>query len=467
MTAYNTSPDWVKDAIFYQIFPERFANGDSKNDPSGVFQWGTAPTQSNFMGGDLQGILNSLPYLSSLGINAIYMTPIFIAQSNHKYDASDYFKIDPIFGDLDLLKKLVSVAHEHNIRVVLDAVFNHCGDGFWAFKDVIQNGEKSEYKDWFILNGYPIQQNPPNYQTCGGVGYMPKLNTNNPMVQKYLLDAAAYWLQETGMDGWRLDVPWKVPMEFWRAFKNKVKQIRPDAYIVAEAWRDSLNWLQGDTCDGVMNYPLRECILDYCARDAMDAEDFDHFVKRLFATYGSGAPFQLNLLGSHDTSRLLTLCGGDSARAILAFIYLFTSIGAPMIYYGDEIGMQGENDPDCRRCMEWDPSKWNTPIRNTVEKLIELRKNHASLRSGRYETRLTFNGVYAYQRTSEDDQAVIVLNPREFRRNISIPLADENIIMDWIDVLSGIVYSCTRNQILIPELLSKQGLILIPFTKKS
>jgi cyclomaltodextrinase / maltogenic alpha-amylase / neopullulanase len=467
MIDQTNSPDWVKDSIFYQIFPERFANGDLGNDPLGVFPWGSSPANNNFMGGDLQGILDNLPYLSSLGINAIYMTPIFIAESNHKYDTSDYFKVDPIFGDIDLFKKLVAVAHENNIRVVLDAVFNHCGDGFWAFKDIFQNGKNSKYYDWFILNGYPIVQNPPNYQTCGGVAYMPKLNTNNPLVQQHLLDVAAYWLQETNMDGWRLDVPWKLSMDFWRAFRKIVKQIRPDAYIVAEAWRDGLNWLQGDTADAIMNYPLRECILDYCARDAMDAEDFNHFVMRLYETYGHDAPLQLNLLGSHDTARILTQCDGDSSRAILAFISMFTSVGAPMLYYGDENGMLGENDPDCRRCMEWDPSNWNQNIRNVILKLIELRRNHTAIRRGSYEALLTFNGIYAYRRIFSDDQVIVVLNPREYRSNILIPVPDENTPEEWIDVFSGIVYSCNRNQIQIPDLLSKQGLILIPHTKKN
>lgn len=453
-------PEWVKDTIFYQIFPERFANGDLNNDPAWVQPWGTPPSSQTFMGGDLQGILDHLPYLRELGINAIYTTPIFAARSNHKYDTSDYYKVDPAFGDLELLKKLVNTAHDQGIRIILDAVFNHCGDGFWAFQDVMKKGKSSQYYDWFQLGDLPVKQDPPNYQTCGGASFLPKLNMNNPQVRRYLLDVTAYWLKETGIDGWRLDVPWKVPLDFWREFRQTVKSIRSDAYIVAESWRDPLYWLQGDTCDAVMNYPYRDYILDYCVRDAMDAEDFDHFTRRLLTEYGVFAPVQLNLLGSHDTTRLLTLCRENSARAILAFLCMLTGVGAPMVYYGDENGMSGENDPDCRRCMEWDPEKWNDTIRSAVQKLISLRHAHPALRAGSYESLLTFNGVYAFRRILNDDQVVVVVNPRNMQEKLCINLHGMGDC-EWVDVLSNQHYTCNAGQITIPKLEAQQGLALI------
>ena len=458
------APEWVQDAVFYQIFPERFANGDPSNDPAWVLPWGTPPTPLSFMGGDLQGILDHLPYLRELGINAIYTTPIFAARSNHKYDTSDYFKVDPAFGDLELLNRLVKAAHANGMRVVLDAVFNHCGDGFWAFQDVMAQGSASQYRDWFILSDLPIEQNPPNYQTCGGAGFLPKLNLANPAVRRHLLDAAAYWLRETGMDGWRLDVPWKVPLDFWREFRQVVKGIQPDAYIVAEAWRDPLYWLQGDTCDAVMNYPFRDYVLDYCARDTMDAEDFDHYVRRLQSEYGAAAPVQLNLLGSHDTPRLLTLCRENPARAVLAYICQFTGVGAPMIYYGDENGMSGENDPDCRRCMEWEQVKWNSTIRVALQKLIALRHTHLALRCGSYEPLLTFNGVYAYRRRLGDDQVLVVTNPRDARSELRISLPNE-ADHEWVDVLSEQRYASSAGQLVLPELGAQQGLVLIPLER--
>lgn len=463
MPDYDNSPTWVKDAIFYQIFPERFANGDPGNDPASVSPWGTPPTPENFMGGDLQGILNKLSYLHDLGVNAIYLTPIFKAHSNHKYDTCDYFLVDPHFGDIPLLKKLVTAAHDYNMRVILDAVFNHCGDGFWAFSDVVANGSNSEFCDWFVLHDIPVIQNPANYQTCGGAVFLPKLNISNPAVRKYLLEVAIFWIREVGIDGWRLDVPWKVPLDFWREFRQVIKENYPDAFIVAEAWRDGLRWLQGDTCDAVMNYPLRDYILDYCARDAMDAEDFDHFVTRLNETYGPVALSQLNLLGSHDTARLLTACQGDVSRAILAFICMFTGVGAPMIYYGDEIGMSGDNDPGCRKCMEWNPENWNQTVFGVIQKLVKLRKEHPALRSGEYQTLLTFNGVYVYRRCQGDDQVIIVTNPREHRTNLSINIPSSCKNQAWIDVFSGTVYFSDEEKLHLPELLSRQGLILLPF----
>ncbi len=464
MNAMNTAPDWVQDAVFYQIFPERFANGDPGNDPAWVLPWGTPPTPQTFMGGDLQGILDHMPYLRELGINAIYTTPIFAARSNHKYDTTNYFKVDPTFGDLDLLKRLVRAAHDNGMRIILDAVFNHCGDGFWAFQDVMARGSASQYRDWFVLDDLPVTQDPPNYQTCGGAGFLPKLNIANPEVCRYLLDAAAYWLKETGMDGWRLDVPWKVPLDFWREFRQVVKSIRPDAYIVAESWRDPLYWLQGDTCDGVMNYPYRDYILDYCARDAMDAEDFDHFTRRLLADYGPLAPAQLNLVGSHDTARILTVCGENSARAGLAFLCLLTGVGAPMIYYGDENGMSGANDPDCRRCMEWDATKWNRGIRGAVQKLIALRRAHPALRAGSYESLLTFNGVYAFRRWLDADRVVVVINPRNAQKGLRIPLPGEGD-GEWVDVLSGRRFTGRAGQLVLPILEAQQGLALIPLNR--
>ncbi|PKO19029.1 MAG: alpha-glycosidase [Chloroflexi bacterium HGW-Chloroflexi-10] len=460
------SPAWVRDAVFYQIFPERFANGDPSNDPDWVLPWGTQPTPLSFMGGDLQGILDHLPYLKEMGFNAIYLTPIFAALSNHKYDASDYLKIDPQFGDLALFKKLVSDAHQQGIRVVLDAVFNHCGDGFWAFQDVMQHKEKSVYRDWFHLTAAEIEQTPPNYQTCGGAGFLPKLNLQNADVRNYLFTVAEYWLKETGMDGWRLDVPWKAPLEFWREFRQVVKKVNPQAYIVAESWRDGLYWLEGDTCDAVMNYPLRDYILDYCARDAMDAEDYDHFVKRLLEQYADQAAVQLNLLGSHDTERILTSCNQDVERAMLAFICMFTAVGVPMVYYGDENGMSGKNDPDCRKCMQWDTAQWNHRIRALLKTLIALRNEHPALRDGAYTTLLTFNGVYAYLRADSNDKVLVVINPRVLRSNVKIQIegALQNVPVKWRDVLSGEVFSIQDGNLCIPTLAEKQGLILIAET---
>lgn len=451
-------PDWVQRSVFYQIFPDRFANGDRGNDPSGTQPWGAAPTPESFFGGDLQGILDRLPYLEELGANALYLTPIFKARTNHKYDASDYLQVDPAFGDLALLRKLVAAAHQCGMHVILDAVFNHCGDGFWAFEDLRANGAASRYKDWFYGRGFPLRQDPPNYQTCGGAAYLPKLNVDNPEVRDYLLKVATYWIEQAGIDGWRLDVPWKVSLDFWRQFRQAVRRANPQAYIVAETWRDTAPWLNGDTCDGVMNYPLRDYILDFCVRDTMDAEDFDYFCRRLFEGYGASAFYQLNLLGSHDTPRLLTLCRGDAGRAALAMAAQFTLPGTPMVYYGDEAGMEGGNDPDCRRCMEWERTQWDGRIFDLTRRLIRARGEHPALQAGSFEPLLTFNGLYAFRRRLGEDEAVVVINPRTAYPNLEVPIATGH--GEWYDLLSGKCFRANEACLAVGSIPEKSALIL-------
>jgi glycosidase len=462
MITYTTDLDWVNDAVFYQIFVDRFANGDSTNDPPGIVPWGSLPTRDNFFGGDFQGILDHLPYLENLGVTALYLTPIFKAPSNHKYDSSDYLTIDPSFGSCQLFRQFVDEAHSRGIRIVLDAVFNHSGDGFWAFEDVRKKGASSKYASWFFIDDYPIIQDPPHYQTCGGVRYMPKLNTTNPEVKEYLIKAATYWMESYGIDGWRLDVPWKASMDFWRLFRERIKKIRPDAYIVGEVWRDPRPWLQGDTCDGVMNYPLRNYILDYCIFDTMDAEDFDYEINLLRQANGDSAKFQLNLLGSHDTPRLLTLCKEDIARVILAVTFLFTYVGTPMIFYGDEIGLLGGNDPDCRKCMSWKETEWEHRLVNIYKNLIHIRYNHPALRRGDFLPLLIYNGIYAYLRRLEDDEVIVILNPREERHQIKIPLGNLNIKGKlWQNILGEGTFKVMDNHLQIETLPSKSALILI------
>jgi cyclomaltodextrinase len=459
----DSIPDWVQDAIFYQIFPDRFANGNPHNDPPYVSPWGTLPATNTFCGGDLQGILNRLPYLEDLGVTALYLTPIFRARSNHKYDTCDYLEVDPAFGDLNLLRQLVSACHKREIRVVLDAVFNHCGDGFWAFQDLMEKGASSAYQGWFFPMNFPVTQNLINYQTCGGTGILPKFNLANSKVREYLLGVAGYWIEQAGIDGWRLDVPWKAPLDFWREFRQTVKQANPEAYIVGEIWRDPTPWLVGDTCDGIMNYPLREIILDYCVRDCMDAEDFDYFTTRLRQQYGPSAPYQLNLLGSHDTARLLSLCGGDQQRARLAAVAQFTALGAPMIYYGDEIGLLGENDPDCRGCMPWDEAAWNSDLRQFYQQLIQLRKAHPALRRGNFEPVLVFNGVYAYRRFTPEEEVLVVLNPRQSYMDLTIPIPAQSAnVSHWRDLLNGSIISREKDGLRFAPLPARSANLLQP-----
>lgn len=378
------TPDWLADAVFYQIFPERFANGDPTIDPPGVERWGAEPTRDNFFGGDLAGITEHLDHLVSLGVNAIYLTPIFQADTNHRYDATDYFSIDHRLGDLDAFRVFVRESHARGIRIVLDAVLNHCGEGHPAFRDVMHREADSPYVNWFSVEGFPVVQHPePNYRTCSGCWYLPKWNAYNPEVRAHHLDVARHWIAE-GIDGWRLDVPYFINHTFWREFRDVVKEAGDDLYIVAEEWRDPEEWLQGDLADGTMNYTLRDLVLAFTADRSLDAQGFADGMNALTERIPEPARrAMLNLLGSHDTERLLTRHGGDREATILAFRLLLASEGAPMIYYGDEVGLEGENDPGCRGTMPWDESVWRDDILEAVRSATAMRAAEPALRRGR------------------------------------------------------------------------------------
>lgn len=354
-----TTPDWVKHAVFYQIFPERFANGDPANDPENVQPWETPPTPRNFMGGDLRGIIQRLDYLADLGITALYLNPIFQASSNHKYNTYDYFRIDPHFGDLATFHELITRAHQHNIRVILDGVFNHCGRGFFAFHDVLENGAASPYLRWFHIKKLPLhaydEKHPANYQGWWNLRSLPKFNTEHLPVRRYLLSVGRYWIEQ-GADGWRLDVPGDIAdHSFWQEFRQVVKQVNPDAYIVGEIWEDGLPWLDGTQFDAVMNYVWRDLCRDFFAYGKMGTDVFAVGIEALLARYPQAATLvQLNLLGSHDTVRFRTEGGGDVRKLFVPILFQMTYPGAPCIYYGDEIGLEGGKDPLCRAGFPWD-----------------------------------------------------------------------------------------------------------------
>jgi len=355
------TPAWVRDAVFYQIFPERFCNGNPKNDPPAVEPWGSPPTFRNFTGGDLQGILDKLEYLGELGVTALYLTPIFRSNSSHKYDTIDYFAVDPHFGSMSLLRKLVDYCHKRGIRVILDAVFNHCSNLHPHFLDVKEKGRKSRYWDWFFIKKWPIPDRFAKhkdalewYECWWGFHTLPKLNFNNREVEKYFLDVAQFWLREAHADGWRLDVPNEVIPTFWPKFRSVVKQVNPEAYIVGEIWDDATPWLQGDQFDAVMNYRFQKALLGYFAAETLDTKGLDDTLGQLMLDYPEQATaVMFNLLGSHDTARPMTAAKGAVDSLKLMATLQFTFEGAPCIYYGDEIGMQGDKDPECRRCYPW------------------------------------------------------------------------------------------------------------------
>ncbi|WP_081417645.1 glycoside hydrolase family 13 protein [Paenibacillus sp. Soil522] len=410
-------PAWLKDAVFYQIFPERFAKGDPSLDPEQVLSWGGEPTPQNFFGGDLQGVIDHLDHLSALGINAVYFTPLFEATTNHKYDTQDYMKVDPHFGTNEKLKELVDACHARGIRVLLDAVFNHSGRTFPPFVDAQKNGQQSKYADWFYVREWPLQvvDGVPSYETFGFEPLMPKLNTEHPEVKQYLLEVARYWVEEIGIDGWRLDVANEVDHQFWREFRIAVKSVNPEAYILGEIWHDAMAWLQGDQFDAVMNYPFTNAVLDFFAYQTIDAAAFAHAIGTQLAAYPQQVTeTAFNLLDSHDTPRLLTICEDNIGSMKLSSLFQLTYPGTPCIYYGDEVGINGEGDPGCRKCMVWDPAEQNTELLQFYKTAIGLRHSHSALRSAdiRFVHVGESDGTLVYERRDGDQRLLVALNAR-------------------------------------------------------
>ncbi len=383
-----TFPNWVKDAVFYQIFPDRFCRSAKYKAVGKFVNWDTLPTRENMFGGNLAGICEKLEYIASLGVNAIYLCPIFKSNSNHRYHTVDYFEIDPVLGTFKDFDKLVKKAHKLGLRVILDGVFNHCSRGFFQFNSLMELGKNSPYVDWFHVHGWPLHaySGKPNYDCWWGYPALPKFNTDNPDVREYLFSVGEYWMKR-GIDGWRLDVPNEIDDDsFWREFRRRIKAINPEAYIVGEIWDEPSRWLQGDQFDGVMNYPLRRAVLAYLFDEkSISLAEFAKRLREAFPKGRFGVP--MNLLGSHDTIRLASLPCSNLQRVKLAFAILFFLPGAPCIYYGDEIGMIGGKDPDNRRAFPWDKllEGQGKPIYNYIRKLIELRKNSPVLRDGSLE----------------------------------------------------------------------------------
>jgi len=458
-----TTPDWVKDAIFYQIFPDRFAKSGRNPSSSLPFEpWDAAPTPHGFKGGDLYGVIEKLDYLQALGITAIYFTPVFASASNHRYHTYDYHNVDPLLGGNDALRILLDEAHKRGMRVVLDGVFNHASRGFWQFHHVLENGEGSPYVDWFHFDpdrlkgrrrwgAYPAtgelhalqngegSLNAIGYQAWWNLPALPKFNTNSPAVREFLFGVAEYWIK-FGIDGWRLDVPGEIDDdEFWREFRRRVRAINPEAYIVGEIWHEAQRWLQGDQFDAVMNYLFTAASLSFFASSHlnmqvvtqagglkdrvrnMHAHDFANEVDRILNIYPPDiTASQLNLLDSHDMPRFLSCVSGDKASLKLAWLFMFTISGAPCLFYGDEIGVDGGHDPECRKSFPWDESKWDKDLLEYAKACIALRKEYPSLRRGGYRRIHAEGDVMAYTRSYENENVTVVFNVSDKEKTIEL-----------------------------------------------
>jgi len=379
-------PAWVENTCWYQIFPERFYNGDPKISPPDLDDWEEGkPTYRSFYGGDLRGIIKKLPYLHELGINGIYMTPIFLSPSNHKYDTQDYLEVDPHFGDKKTLKELIDKAHSLGMKVMLDVVINHIGGKHKFWQDVLLNQEKSEYKDYFHIHSFPVKSSYRNYLKLNFDAFsyspdMPKWNTENPQARQYLIDAALYWIREFDIDGYRLDVSDEVSFDFWHDFRKAVNACKQDFYLLGEIWHDPTKWIGINCFDAVMNYPIGRLLCDMFIHKKLDCDTFNHeLMLKLMRFSDMHTKVMLNLMDSHDTARLLTQANGDKQALKNAFLFMYMMKGAPCIYYGTEIGMEGEHDPDCRRPMIWNKKKQDLELLEFFKQLIALRKRFNSL----------------------------------------------------------------------------------------
>lgn len=406
----------LQEAIVYQIFPDRFFKGFNKSNPKTISEWGDENiTFKSIFGGNLQGIIDKLDYIQSLGVNLIYLTPVFKSTSNHKYNTCDYYKIDEIFGDKETAKSLIDKCHKKGIRVIFDAVFNHSGDDFFAFQDIIKNGEKSKYKDWYLIDSFPINQEALNYYTfANNISKMPKLNILNEEVRNYLINVGKYWINEIGIDGWRLDVSDEVSHSFWKDFRKEIKSINKDAIIIGEIFHNGFAFLKGDEFDGIMNYTFKNACVDFFAKRIINAKEFLSILSESRMLYMNSISNQMwNLLGSHDTKRFINECNLNFLSMKLAIVFQFSYIGVPYIYYGDEIGLTGEDDPLNRKCMVWDDSKQNKDLLDFYKFLIKLRKEYKSLVYGTFTPIYYEDNLLIFKRDLCDESILICLNRNE------------------------------------------------------
>jgi glycosidase len=521
------TPEWAKDGVFYQIFPERFRNGDPGNDPdfsepyyegvtklpsSGrtngeyfhfVRNWGDVsglsrspyrtdgrPDYYSFYGGDIAGVMEKLPYLKDLGVTIIYFNPLNQARSNHKYDPLDYMTIDPHFADEATFKEFVKAAHGLGIRIIVDKAFNHTGNWHFAFIDSRDKGRESVYWDWYEWKRWPLPEgditNPLDYYDCWwGFGIHPNLNFDlsrpnnqengitdagsaqpNTDLVEYILDVARYWLGELGIDGFRLDVPNEVPFWFWKEFRRVVDEVNPDAFLIGEIWGNAMQWLGPYGFHSTMNYKFfREPVLKFFALGQGSAAQFDRELAPGRSLYPKQATqVMMNLVGSHDTERFLTIASNKEDRLMLAALFQMTYLGIPQIYYGDEVGMTGGKDPDNRRPFTWGwkDNPRQERIHDFYRKIIGIRHAYPALRTGAFRTVLAEGKVYSYLRENDDDRVAVVLNNEPVSKRIELPLGGFGFSdgTRFVDELEGGEYTVDGGTVAL-EMQPMTGLILV------
>ncbi len=512
-------PQWYLDGVIYQIFPDRFYDGDSSNNiKSGAYtyagnaciekKWGESPVPPEgqspaftFYGGDLDGVKQKLKYIcKQLGANIIYLNPVFESPSNHKYDTSDYYQVAKCLGSNETLIKLSEAIHSDEngkCHLILDAVFNHTGDSHkWFHKYAYANSQTNEpgayeSKESKYSSYYTFFKWPDKYASFLTYDSLPKLNFGSDAVKDMVYrkqdSVAQYYLKEPfNIDGWRVDAPQYVDKngkqgldkfnhEIWQDFRKSVKSVKPNSVILGEFWHDASAWTNsGNEWDTVTNFegftdPVSQwiCGVNYDNKaKKIKASEFD----RLLRTCRQKYPLQVqqalsNHLSNHDISRFAERAGGDSRKSRLAFLFQMTYIGVPTIYYGDEYGMMGGKDPDCRRTFDWNKINANDELANYVHKLIQIRMAHKALRAGEFVSLNVFDekNIYCFARKTDDDSAIVALNASESQSTVAISASRAKFAegSKWIDPLTGSKFQVSNGEIEL-TLNGMDGCILLP-----
>ena len=483
----HTIPDWVYGGVMYQIFPERFRNGNDEITPENAIPWESTPTRLDFHGGDLHGVTEKIDYIKDLGVNIIYLNPIFLSSSTHKYDAWDHFKVDDTFGGDEALKDLINEAHSRNMKVVLDCSLNHVHPRHFAFQDLVEKGEKSEYKDWFTVFDYPVRflhrphlyantykvgwdgnaeeyktylektfketkvpvevvddDGPiiePTFKAWWGVPDMPKVNFKSDGARQWALDVTEHWIKNFDIDGWRMDVAKELDFSFWKDFRDVAYSAKKDILLISEIFGDTSQWLQGERFDGTMNYSFRETMTDYFATKRIDNKEFANSLANLYSMYSFEALSSCqNLLSSHDVKRFLNRCGANTDGMFGAVFLQATFPGIAGIYYGDEIGLGGADDPHNREPFPWESEdKWNKDLLKFTSELMSIKTSQPILRYGNFEM-VTYDDNYVIFRRVLNDESLLCIVNRDLKNkdielntnahSVDIVYGDCNIELD-------------------------------------
>jgi cyclomaltodextrinase / maltogenic alpha-amylase / neopullulanase len=432
-------PEWFKDAVVYNIFPDSFASGKKKlekvSDTDIIL--GNNLTIRSKQGGTLKGITENLDYIKNLGFTCIYLNPIFTAGEYHKYDILDYYHIDPCFGTDEDFKELVEKIHENDMHIVIDGVFNHCSWYFFAFDDVVKNGIESKYKDWFYDLNFPVirptsGKDIPNYACFAYERKMPKLNTSNKEVQQYFANVGEYWITEYNIDGWRLDVANEIDRNFWRTFRTTTKGVKKDVVLIGEVWENAETWLRGDAFDSTMNYDFRKHCRDFFGLGKIDAFQFAGNISQMLLRYPTNITMgQLNLLDSHDVPRFLSICDNNLKKWKLAFIFLILCPGVPSLFYGDEKKITGIKEDEYRSPMPWQLE--DLEIENFIKEIIFIRRNYINTKSKYQVVKSEKNSrVFSFLREGNKGNIYVCMNASGKSEEIELASTKQTLIEDGI-----------------------------------